>query len=88
MSEARITVEEMVAEMDRLRAREPAVLGLTTAEWARVWGYSQPIATRMIREYIAAGVMRYAGEKRVLRMDNRPMDIPCYAPVVPAKKKR
>ena len=88
MAEARITVEEMIAEMDRLRVREPEVRGLTTAEWARVWGYSQPIATRHIREHIAAGVMRYVGEKRILRMDSRPMGVPCYAPIVPAKKKR
>jgi len=75
---------EWLAELERLAAKN--VDGFSSQELARQTGHSAKWARERIRDGIASGLIEYAGNRSVVRIDNKPDAIPVYR-IVRRKKK-
>ena len=82
-----VTIDELVAALDQLRAEQPDAAGYTTKEWARAWGLRHEAGTKRLKRHIEDGLMHHVGFKRVVSMDGREMRAPAYAPTHQPKRK-
>ena len=82
MSE-RITVEEWLAELERITRNEPE--GMTVAEIADATGIAARKLRDRIRVGIKSGACRCVGRKSVTSIDGRVMPSPAYQFSRPSK---
>lgn len=85
---APITVDEWLAEYERLLNQTPTPDGYTADELAAHWGVSKVIALRRLRQMRDAGYGLAVSRKRTTRLDGKLSFTPCYRLIPPAKRRK
>lgn len=89
-SAVEITIDELMAEYDRLgigsgQTNDPEFL--CCQEWADKWGFSMTHASRLIRKFHAAGMVT-VGRKLKDRITGSAVMVAAYKITPPAKQKQ
>jgi len=73
-----VTIEEWLAEMERLGLSGTDADGITIAEIAEASGISRETLRVRMRAAIEAGLAEYAGKRTMASIDGRPTAVPVY----------
>ncbi len=80
--------DKLQEEFDRALADyDPEIgpRGLTSPEWAKIWGVSRHTAQYYLRSYVAEGIMEFVGRAKRIGIDGIARKAPVYAPVSTSK---
>lgn len=80
-----ITMEELLAEYERLNVHQESDEGFTTRELCEHWACSKGKVMSLLQAASKAGVL-FTGRRSATRIDGQPMRVPVYRIAKPIKQ--